>query len=89
MIAGLPLACFHPIYGEKQGPTMSNQLFTKLWKLPSGSIVKVTRELREPMDNGEDSPFPLLGAVYVSSADLSMKRLEVRKDWFEAHAVVA
>lgn len=68
---------------------MTDALFTKLWKLPSGSIVKVTRELRERLDSGEDSPFPLLGAVYVASADLSMKRLEVRKDWFEAHAVVA
>ncbi len=68
---------------------MSNQLFIKLWKLPSGSIVKVTRELRERLDSGEYSPFPLIGAVYVSSADLSMKQLEIRRDWFDAHAVAA
>lgn len=68
---------------------MSDQLFTRLWKLPSGSIVKVTRELRERLDSGEYAEIPLIGAVYVSSQDLTMKRLEVRRDWFDAHARAA
>lgn len=68
---------------------MSDQLFTRLWKLPSGSIVKVTRELRERLDSGEYAEIPLIGAVYVTSADLTLKRLEVRRDWFDAHARAA
>lgn len=66
-----------------------SDLYSRLWKLPSGSIVKVTRELRERLDSGEYAEIPLIGAVYVSSADLSMKRLEVRRDWFDAHARAA
>jgi hypothetical protein len=58
-------------------------LFSRLWKLPSGSIVKVTRELHEPL-----SAMPLIGAVYVASADPGAKMLEIRRDWFDTFARV-
>jgi hypothetical protein len=63
-------------------------LFSRLWKLPSGSIVKVTREMRELLDCGEYAPVHMIGAVYVACADSKAKQLEVRRDWFERFARV-
>lgn len=53
----------------------------KLFKLPSASVVRVTREFTE-------DGLVLVAAVYVGNFDLSMKILHCRKDWFDAYAVL-
>lgn len=59
------------------------ELIGKLFKLPSGNVVRVT-DVR--VDEDVD-PRPLVFGVYEQAAEPETKSLRVREDWFTGFAI--